>query len=134
MINIPKNTYSIPTEIREEIVQDICTVFLDRRGGNYYNIFHPTTFGLHRNKTLYLIYYKNSNKPFCFGSKNDCSDGEKAIRIRGCEMKQAFKELQKAGYYMFSIYEYHSWLGYICHNKPFYDKGTLINDFTDFID
>ena len=32
------------------------------------------------------------------------------------------------------IYEYGSWKGYICDKKPFYDGGTEVTTFNDFID
>lgn len=49
-------------------------------------------------------------------------------------MKAAFKALRNAGYHMFRIYEYGSWKGYICDKKPFYDGGTEVTTFNDFID
>ena len=37
-INIPENTYSVPTEVRSEVVQIICNAFLT---GGAFKAFHP---------------------------------------------------------------------------------------------
>ena len=50
------------------------------------------------------------------------------------QMKAAFEALQNAGYYMFRVYEYGSWLGYKCSKKPFMNDGERVTEFNDFID
>lgn len=130
-VNIPQNDYVQPTEVREEIVQKICDVFLDRRGGGYYNVFHPFCDGCYRAAHRGLLSFKGSNKPFEFGTPDSSYD---YIRIHGCEMKAAFEVLIKAGYHMFRIYDYDSWMGYICDQKPFRQGATEVRSFDDFID
>ena len=49
-------------------------------------------------------------------------------------MKAAFKALQEAGYYMFRIYEYGSWMGYECSKKTFMKNGERVTEFDDVID
>lgn len=132
-INIKKNDYIQPLESREEVVQGICNAFLDGGAGS---IFYPKTDSLFRNRTIYLQYpkpRKNVTGYFSF-----CSGGEEDeryfyIRIRGCEMKQAFKELIDAGYFMFRTYIY-GWMGYRCDKRPIIQEGERVFSFEDFID
>lgn len=134
-VNIPQNDYTQPTEIRENVVQMICDVFLDRRAGWYHNVFHPVSDGNYRTRHKGLRVHKSSGKAWKFATNaNDCSKNEEFIGIRGCEMKAAFNALIKAGYYMFEVFEYDTWKGYICDNKPFYENGTQVFTFCDFID
>lgn len=49
-------------------------------------------------------------------------------------MKAAFKVLRSAGYHMFRIYKYGSWMGYICDKKPFIQDAEEVTTFNDFID
>ena len=97
-VNIPQNDYIQPTEVREDVVQKICDVFLDNRTGYYHNIFHPVNDGGYRVRTLGL-----------------------RIHI-------------KAGYHMYRVYEYGSWMGYACDKKPHYEGNTEVFEFNDFID
>lgn len=130
-INIPENDYIQPTEVREDVVQKICDVFLDRRGGCYHNAFHPNSDGRCRTRDLGLRLYKGTNKAYEFTTS--AASGE-FIRIHGVEMKAAFRALVSAGYHMYRVYEYGTWMGYICDKKPYYQGGTEVREFTDFID
>lgn len=122
-INIPKNDYVQPTEVRQEIVQAICITFLETHVNS---IFHPFYDGPGRYPTLYVD-TKNKRGGF---NKNK----EDGVRVNGAEMKAAFKALREAGYHIFKIYEYRSWMGYECSKKPFMQDGTEVTEFTDFID
>lgn len=129
MVQIKKNEYVQPTEAREEVVQAICDAFLRRCA---WSTFHPTTVSLYRKATLLVIGHANGEwygfhyEPFGLGDKCE--------RIRGVEMKQAFKELRKAGYHIFRVYEYRCWPGYRVSDKPYMEGGTEVFEFEDFID
>lgn len=138
MINIPKNEYRQPSEVREEVVQAICEAFLN---SGCDGTFHPYS-GSHngsRDATLYVCKPTRNGLQHIWHFK--CSrrkdDTDISYRIRGVEMQQAFKELIKAGYYMFRVWSYGSWLGYVCHRQPFYYdncRAEKIESFTDRID
>ena len=52
-------------------------------------------------------------------------------------MKEAFRIIQEAGYYIFKVYEYGSWMGYKVSDKPCvadYKGATRVTEFNDFID
>lgn len=126
MIKIEKNDYVQPTGVREEIVQGICEAFL---ASNAWSTFYPRTTGLYRRRTLLIIKHKGADK--YYGFHNEPFSGEEASSFNGAEMKEAFKILQEAGYYIF-------WLGsvqgYRVSKKPFYEGGVRVTEFNDFID
>ena len=124
-INIPKNDYVQPTEVRQEVVQAICKTFLETHCNS---IFHPFYDGPGRYPTLKV----DTKHPR--GGFVKTSDSENGVRFYGVEMKAAFKALREAGYHIFRIYEYRSWMGYECSKKPFMQNGTEVTEFTDFID
>lgn len=131
-INIPKNNYSIPTEIRQEVVQAICEAFLS---GNAWSIFHPYNDG---RRTARRVVWLRNGKGVAFGDKTTTFQGDSNYTIRGCEMAAAFDVLRKAGYYIFSVYEYGDWYGYKVYEKPHYRywdrECSQVYEFTDFID
>lgn len=124
-VNIPQNDYVQPTEIREEVVQAICSAFL---ANNCWNIFHP--FSGSNNGCRPATTRISLNQPRFNGHSN----GEDMVRIHGCEMKAAFKALIKAGYHMYKVYDYGSWMGYACGKKPFREGASEVLTFNDFID
>lgn len=128
-INIPKNDYVQPTEVREEVVQGICEAFLN---GGAWSTFHPFSNGAYRGASNKIIRNKNDKK--FYGFHNEGFSNDIAIRFNGAEMKAAFVALIKAGYYMFKVYEYGSWMGYECSKKPFMNDGERVTEFNDFID
>lgn len=129
-VNIPKNDYVQPTEVRQEVVQYICDAFLSTC---VWRIFHPERQSAYRGKTLYVMVSKRSGKAYGFGD-HKASNSDVNIRFNGEEMKAAFKALRNAGYHMFLIYEYGLWKGYICDKKPFIQDGEEVTTFNDFID
>ena len=128
-VNIPKNDYVQPTEVREEVVQAICTTFLET---HIYSVFHPFC-DRHRCKTMYVA-TKNPRGGFNDSSWAETHKKEGYVRFNGGEMKAAFKALQNAGYYMFRTYKYGTWMGYECSKKPFMENGERVTEFNDFID
>lgn len=128
-VNIPQNDYVQPTQVRPEIVQGICDAFLAQ---NCWNIFHPKNDSCYRRATLQILRYKG--KKFSSFHDKPFHDDEEAFRFYGAEMSAAFSALRKAGYHMFRVYQYGSWMGYVCRKKPYYDGGTEVFSFDDFID
>lgn len=131
-VNIPQNDYIQPTEVREDVVQKICDVFLNRRGGYCHDVFHPYSENGYRVRTLGVVISKNGHAN-AFGYKADL-EGETIIKFHGTEMEAAFQALIKAGYHMYRVYEYGSWMGYVCDKKPHYEGNTEVFEFNDFID
>ena len=129
-VNIPKNDYVQPTEVRQEVVQYICDAFLSTC---VWRIFHPERQSAYRGKTLFVMVSKRRGTANGNGG-NAAHDRDEKIRKNGEEMKAAFKALRNAGYHMFRIYEYGSWKGYICDKKPFIQDGEEVTTFNDFID
>lgn len=131
MIQIRKNTYVQPTEVREEVVQAICEAFMS----TYSGIYHPVRQSQYRKATIYVVTNKGTC-PFFSSSNESYWTGAVCYRIRGVEMKRAFEELIKAGYYMFRVWKYGSWMGYLCNDKPFYDgmRAEIVTSFEDRID
>lgn len=128
--NITPNNYKQPTGIRKFMVQGIIDAFL--RG--YKNVFHPTFQSVYRQATLYLC--QDWKAPFFSEHTLDYGRKEEDYlgKIRGCEMKEAFRVLQENGYYIFQIREFGSWLGYVVSDKPYYYGGIRVTEFNDFID
>jgi hypothetical protein len=129
-INIPANDYVQQKEVRENVVQAICTTFLE---DHVNTTFHPFSENCYRRATLYVA-TKHPRGGFLDSSWADKHKDDGYVRINGEEMKTAFEILRKAGYHIFRIYEYGSWMGYECSKKPFMQKGTEVTEFTDFID
>lgn len=137
-INIPKNTYSVPTEVRPEVVQAICEAFLF---GSIWSTFRPFDGGAYCSATLQVVLTKCENgESSGYGFRKEPFSNEKGIRIRGCEMSAAFKALREAGWHIFRVHEsYEScssgdWMGYRVHEKPFLYGADEVTEFTDFID
>ena len=127
MIQIERNDYVQPTEVREEIVQGICEAFL---AGNAWSVFHPRTTSLYRRRTFLILKHKGADKYYGFHYEPFGSDDE-LERFNGAEMKEAFKVLQEAGYYIFWI---GSIQGYRVSKKPVNEDGIRVTEFKDFID
>lgn len=128
MIEVKKNNYEVPTEVREEVVQAICDAFLSRC---VWSVFHPTSASLYRRATLLVVGHQNGE---WYGFHNEPFTNDRHYRVRGVEMKEAFKELRKAGYHIFKVYEFRGWPGYRVSEKPYMEGGMEVEEFTDFID
>lgn len=127
-INIPQNTYSVPTEIRQEVVQAICDAFLN--GRRFFPNYHGNC-GRHR----YVARndFGGGYGGTSFEEKPTGSFVSKIYRIHGCEMQMAFNILIDAGYHIFRLWESG---GYEMSKKPHleYGRGEEVYEFTDFID
>ena len=136
MITIKPNTYQQPIEVREFVVQGIIDAFLAHVGDS---TFHPYSDGTYREQTHYIRKHKNSEKYYGFSSYPTTyqQQSDDFVRINGYEMKEAFRILIENGYYIFKIYSYNSWMGYIVSEKPyetFYKGACRVTEFNDFID
>lgn len=127
-VDIPKNDYVQPTEVRQEVVQYICEAFLSNWT---FGIFHQNANIV---KTQYVRVSKNG-KVQGFVSNINVSDNDYYFLFNGDEMKAAFKVLREAGYHMFRVCACGgAWMGYICKKKPFSPNGEEVTTFNDFID
>lgn len=129
-INIPQNDYVLSKQVRENVVQAICDAFLETHCNS---IFHPYGSGCYRRKT-HFVHPKTKNSCASFQNYDWAESHDGYIKFNGEEMKAAFKALQEAGYYMFRIYEYGSWMGYECSKNTFMENGERVTEFNDFID
>jgi hypothetical protein len=120
-VNIPSNDYVKPTEIRQDVVQQICNIILK----NYIDTDNEVRF-TDENPVLFIGKSCFSNKKF----------EDYHIRVRGCEMNAAFKALNQAGYYIYGTYNV-TWREhtYNFSKKPVYN-GSIhhVENFTPFID
>lgn len=136
MIQIANNDYTQPTEVREFVVQGIIDAFLS---DNLYNMFVPYPSGPYRDSTLYICKHKYANKYYGFRRTptKDMEEREDFVRIRGCEMKESFKIILKAGYYIFRVNNFPEQIGYIVSKTPhinYYNNPIMVKEFNEFID
>jgi len=93
-IRIKRNDYVQPTEVREEMVQDICDIMLD-----YTDKSLPMTV-FAKDNAMYLATIKSGGyKTIAHQTSNVTYDYE---RIHSCEMDAAFKAFQDAGYHIYA--------------------------------
>lgn len=127
-VNIERNDYEQPTEIRQEVVQGICEAFLGR---NCWTTYHPFSESAYRRADRYILKHENGKEYYGF----DDEIHEKGLTFNGAEMKAAFEVLINAGYYMFVGYDYGTWKGYKCQKQPFNNDGwRQVKTFEDRID
>lgn len=130
-LNIPQNDYVQPTEVRQFAVQTICDYLLR----NSSCILHPKNDGPYRQANLYLR--RKEGEENWRGMCNWHYAEEKGFEhtlVRGVEVQAAFDALIKAGYCIFRVWEYRTWMGYCCSGKPRIDGGERVTQFTEFID
>lgn len=134
-INIPKNDYVQPTEVRPDLVQSICEYLIKlMEDGPWvektYDLRLKPQFGFYQ---LYLNRYKNGEIAG-FSSRADKDNNQ--IRIRTFEMQAVFRYLQAAKYYIYGTKEITTnEVIYIFSKKP--KRGNTPAekiDFTEFID
>lgn len=139
-VNIPKNDYVQPTEVRAKVVQDVCNHII-----YCMNNCSPKVYNLRikdyswRNATLY-IFYRGTIHPEVRGltgtSDHDNDSPEKYVKVRTCEMKAVFKVMQKAGYHIFASHNITNNVHtYVFTTKPVLDgREAKEIDFRLFID
>lgn len=143
MIQIKKNEYVQPTEVREEVVQAICDAFVygAENPTHVHTTYHPFNSGAYRKSTKFVAKPTRNGVVNVFGFKDsyDCDKTDIKYQFNGAEMKRAFEELINAGYYIFKVWYYDgTWMGYKCYNKPYapnWWRGAVkVTSFDDFID
>ena len=140
-VNIPKNNYVQPTEVRQDIVQTICNHIFYMMDFNYDKGFYTLRIRDFYDKSaeLYVIYDSESVTKIS-GFHGNGKINERVYhsfdKVRTCEMKAVFKAMQKAGYHIFASHN-------ITDNVHTYvfSKVPVLNgykakkiDFTMFID
>ncbi len=134
-VNIPTNDYVQPSEVRQEVVQTICDAVL-----SYYMEDERRFIIKHEKPTLFIGVLKpeNENKGCCkYWICSECqSNTYDFTRIRGCEMRAAFKALVSGGYYIYGYYNStRNESYYVFSKKPVFNHSDChINGFNDFID
>ena len=140
-VNIPKNDYVQPTEVREKVVQDICNHIIHWMKHSCEEGFYQLRIKdfYYKNAMLYLIYSsseKTETSGFQDNGKIDEARYPFHVKVRTCEMKAVFNVMQKAGYHIFGSHNItdnvHT---YVFTKKPFLNgrKAEKI-DFSMFID
>lgn len=111
-IKIQKNDYAQPTEVRQEVVQNICDIIMNR----YINDNRGMSFDISKMKTPELFIIPKINKTDAHFSwfKEDSK-----YRVRTCEMEETFKILQDSGYFIFERV-YSDEIFYFFSKKPYF--------------
>ena len=97
-IEIPENRYQKPTEVRQEVVQKVCTEITKRLRGDY----------VYDGKTLWadgmMISFNVDEPALHWSETGDVVQGkchfEKDVQLRSVEMYAICEALQAAGYYI----------------------------------
>lgn len=105
-VNIPKNDYVQPTEVREKVVQDICNHIIHWMKNSCEEGFYQLRIKDfdYTSAMLYLIYSSSEKTETSGFQDNGKIDKERYpfhVKVRTCEMKAVFKVMQKAGYHIF---------------------------------
>lgn len=134
-INIPKNNYKEPTEVRQEVVQDICNYII--RHLEYTDAVGITVYDSnYHNAGLWYRRSTNFRGETCIMITNSVksSETDKYVRVRGCEMQAVFDAMIAAGYFISGSYcitnQEHTYL--FTYKPDKYDN--FVTKFTRFID
>jgi hypothetical protein len=105
-VNIPKNDYVQPKEVRAKVVQDICNHIIYWMKNSCEEGFYQLSIKdfYYQNAMLYLIYSsseKTKTSGFQDNGKIDEARYPFHVKVRTCEMQAVFKVMQKAGYHIF---------------------------------
>lgn len=139
-VNIPKNDYVQPTEVREKVVQDICNHIIYWMNNSLEKGFYVLRIWDYSDSSAEVhIFYDSSAMTKTAGvvtQKIDKSRYPFSIKVRTCEMKAVFKAIQKAGYHIFGSHcitdNVHT---YVFTTKPVLDGRVAKKiDFSLFID
>ena len=98
-IKIQKNNYVQPNFSRQDIVQDICDIIVNR----YVNDNNGISFDISNMRTpeLYIFTLKNDSDMYFARFEQHSNDLSSIDRVRTCEMEEAFNILQDNGYFIF---------------------------------
>lgn len=133
-IDIPKNDYKQPNEIREDVVQKICDYIIKKMNQGTW-IEDSFQLELEHNRWTYQLYIeiKSDGSIYQFWSENRKSLN--LVRVRKCEMEAVFEMLQDGGYYIYGTAYTNGEKVYTFSKKPFYDNRAATKmSFFEFID
>lgn len=139
-VNIPKNDYVQPNEVRAKVVQDICNHIIYWMNNSVEKGFYVLRIRDYSDSSAEVhIFYDSSAMTKTSGIVTMKIDKERypfSVKVRTCEMKAVFKAIQKAGYHIFGFHcitdNVHT---YVFTTKPVLD-GRMAKkiDFSLFID
>ena len=130
-INIPKNDYKEPTDVRQDVVQCICDHIVDVIKQGIIKRLEVVVV----NDLLTKVYIEKREGKVkrIFSTYNGHIETEDLIRIRGCEMQAVFDAMLDAGYIISCEWEQPTkHVYYFTDRFDKHDKHT--RSFTDFID
>jgi len=139
-VNIPKNDYVQPKEVRAKVVQDMCNHIIYRMNNSLEKGFYTLRIRDYSDSSAEVhIFYDSSAMTKTSGivtSKIDKEQYPFCVKVRTCEMKAVFKAIQKAGYHIFGSHcitdNVHT---YVFTTKPVLDGRVAKKiDFSLFID
>lgn len=114
-VNIPKNGYQQPTEVRQEVVQRVCEAIL----ASHMDCEPHNDLCVRDNFPKVIVTNYKHGKNRLYNLHDD--DPDKVVRT--CEMKAAFLALQEAGYYVYASYNItHGEYEYHWSVKPYYEN------------
>lgn len=128
-VNIPKNDFVQPTEVREDVVQLICDHILKWMRDDTYHLYIKHVWG------KYELYLNRSSDGSTTGFSREYEEKFNPIRIRTIEMENVFDVFQRAGYYIFKTSQMDGNITYVFSKKPYFAGGYANwQHFTEFID
>ena len=139
-VNIPKNDYVQPKEVRAKVVQDMCNHIIYWMNNSLEKGFYVLRIRDYSDSSAEVhIFYDSSAMTETSGivtSKIDKSRYPFCMKVRTCEMKAVFRAIQKAGYHIFGSHcitdNVHT---YVFTTKPVLDGRVAKKiDFSMFID
>lgn len=139
-VNIPKNDYVQPKEVRAKVVQDMCNHIIYWMNNSLEKGFWVLRIWDYSDRSAEVhIFYDSSAMTKTSGIVTSKIDEERypfSVKVRTCEMKAVFKVIQKAGYHIFGSHcitdNVHT---YVFTTKPVLDGRVAKKiDFNLFID
>lgn len=130
-VNIPKNDYKEPTEVRQEVVQRICDHIVDVIKQGIIKRLEVVIV----NDLLTKVYIEKREGKVkrIFSTYNGHIETEDLIRVRGCEMQAVFDAILDAGYFISCEWEQPTKHVYYFTDRVKKHYSSAIK-FTDFID
>lgn len=117
-VKIQKNNYVQPAEVRQDVLQDICDILIDRCVNRNVGM----SFDISRDRTpeLYIIALKEESDDMYFSAFEEHGEDWLVInRVRTCEMEEAFNILQDNGYFIFEEIQTDE-IRYFFSKKPYF--------------
>ncbi len=140
-VNIPQNDYVRPTEVREDLVQDICDFIIEKMksSNDISNGFYTLVIKAYCGQASMIEFlYKDSSHTKIYGFADTWSNDRSkydVVKVRTCEMQVVFEAIQNAGYYIFPSYGLVGEYRFLFTNRPIHNGLTASRvAFNIFID